>query len=395
MSAPSYRRLLALPGARAFFIPGLIARFGISMLALAILWAVHGVSGSFATAGLTTGAFAATEALLAPQVARLVDARGQRAVVSIQVGAFAIAAAGLLLGLFLAAPSWSIVAAAGVLGVACPQVGSMTIARWRYLIARPEQMPPALALEGVVNSAGYMVAPIVVTTVATTVNSVLPLLIGVLMVTGGTVALVLRRDSEPAPARAGKGLVIDSRLLARPFLTLSGVHACLGFYFGGTAICLTAVAFERGFATWAGAVGAGGAGLSLLFGLAYGSLSARTRPTTVMICAGISITAAFGALVTQPPTPVVIALLILAGGCVAAIAIPSGVVLQRTTAEGVYVQAITWTGSTSALGTALAGPVIGALVQGWSWSVGALAVAVTLGGIVVASVSLRSADQSR
>ncbi|WP_220449754.1 hypothetical protein [Nonomuraea longispora] len=73
MLPATYRALLRTPGATAFFSTATAGRVGIAMTSLGLVWLVHGRTGSYAVAGLVTGAFAVAEALAGPQLGRLLD----------------------------------------------------------------------------------------------------------------------------------------------------------------------------------------------------------------------------------------------------------------------------------------------------------------------------------
>src|SRR5688500_17375138 len=96
MSTATYRTLLRRPGAAAFFLTAAVGRVGIAMISLGIVWLVHARTGSYATAGLVTGAFAVAEALVGPQAARLIDRFGQTRVLPPVLLAHAAAVAALL-----------------------------------------------------------------------------------------------------------------------------------------------------------------------------------------------------------------------------------------------------------------------------------------------------------
>src|ERR1700723_3600987 len=85
-----YRTGLSLPGAAAFFAAAAVARLGVAMTILGVLWAVRGATGSFASAGVTTAAFALADATVGPQVARLVEDRGQHRVLPWTVLVFVV-----------------------------------------------------------------------------------------------------------------------------------------------------------------------------------------------------------------------------------------------------------------------------------------------------------------
>lgn len=370
----SYRLLLSLPGARAFSVPACLARLGVAMQSLALLWAVHGASGSFVLAGLCTGAFAIAESLLAPQAARFVDSHGQRAVARVQLPAFALAATTVLVANALDGPPWLWLLASGVAGVACPQIGSLAAARWRHLTGGSAQMTTALALEAALNELTFMVGPVLVTTLAAAVHPSAGLALASALVLGATTALIRRRDTEPPRQPRGPGLLWDSRWLDRSLLPFAALHLLLGTWFGGATICLTAMAIDLGAGAYAGVIAAGGGAASLLVGIAYGGT--RRLGARQALVGGAAVLALSSALLSQTHSLVPLVLLtVTAGACIAPIVIPAATALQQSTSRSLYVQAVTWTGSASALGSAASAPLVGRLVDGSSAQAGYLALA--------------------
>lgn len=69
-SSTPYRQALHTHGALRFFLAASVARIGIAMTGLGIVWLVHGATGSYAVAGTVTGGFAAGAAI----TGRIVDA---------------------------------------------------------------------------------------------------------------------------------------------------------------------------------------------------------------------------------------------------------------------------------------------------------------------------------
>jgi len=134
-----YRAVASLPGAAAFFGTAAVARLGVAMTSLAVLWAVRGATGSFAAAGVTTAVFALAEATAGPQVARLVEDRGQRRILPCSVTVFVIAVSGLIAGARLRLPLMVLAVMAMMAGASIPQVGALSAARWRHTVRTPDQ----------------------------------------------------------------------------------------------------------------------------------------------------------------------------------------------------------------------------------------------------------------
>lgn len=384
----NYRQLFLLPGAGRFFVPAALARLGVAMQSLAILWAVQGATGSFAIAGIATGAFAITEALLAPQVARFVDSHGQASVAVFQLPVFGLAAATLVVATSLHTPAWVWLMASAVAGVSCPQIGSLAAARWRHLTDGTAQISTALALEAAVNTVTFMVGPVLVTSLSATIHPAMGLVIATGLVVVFTASLVRCRESEPPRQARGPGLVLDARLLDRALLPFPALHLLLGIYFGGTTIYLTAAALSLGVAPYAGLIGAAGGVGGLLAGFVYGASSHRigTGPAMLLGSAGLFLFC-FGLSQSHGLVPLVL-LSTLAGACVSPIVVPAAVKLQEAAPASLYVQAITWTGSASALGTAIAAPLIGQLVDERSAQAGYLAITGVLSLLLIVTVLL-------
>jgi hypothetical protein len=116
-----YRAVLSLPGAAAFFAAAAVARLGVAMTILGVLWAVRGATGSFASAGVATAVFALADATAGPQVARLVEDHGQRRIVPWQAAVFVLAVSGLIVGAGLRLPLAALALMAMTAGASVPR----------------------------------------------------------------------------------------------------------------------------------------------------------------------------------------------------------------------------------------------------------------------------------
>src|SRR5258708_3005937 len=149
MSSATYRTLLRAPGAAAFFLTAPVARVGIAMTSLGIVWLVHARTGSYATAGLVAGGFAVAEAVAGPQQARLIDRFGQSRVLPPALLAHAAAVATLLALVAAGTPDWLMTAGGGLGGAPPPHPGALSPPRRAGLPPdeRAAALPPAVALE--------------------------------------------------------------------------------------------------------------------------------------------------------------------------------------------------------------------------------------------------------
>ena len=381
--AGSYLRLLALPGAAPFFAAASAGRVGVAATGLGLIWLVTGSGGSFAAAGTVVGAFAVTEAALGPQVARLVDRFGQSWVLPPVLAVHAIAMA-LTVAAVLTSASAPVVAVAGaVAGASIPQLGALSSARWVALLeGRRAWLARAFALESLANAIAFLAGPVLVSAVAATgrpwagAAGAAALVLG-----GGSVLAAQRRTAPPVgnPAvqrsqeRAGRspGAV---GLRSQRFILLVALSAVLGLHFGAVTLSITAWAQQQNSPATATTLFALSGGAGLLGAWAYGLRRWRAAATT-QLCwsvAAVATGAAAMALIaaTSQSGAVAPARSVGLGVCLAVIGLAVPVVIVQLSVlteagleRAVLTQALTWSNSASAAGSAGAGALAGALID--------------------------------
>lgn len=274
----TYRRVLGLPGALAFSLSGLVARLPISMVSLGIVILVSTRTGSYALAGTVSAAFLITNAVFAVLQARVIDRRGQRRVLPFTVSVFAIGLAALMVALEVGLGSPWLQVSAAVSGAAMPQIGSCVRARWTALVPDKRELQTAFAVEAVVDESVFMLGPILVTVLATTVHPLAGLSAAIVAGLAGTAALVSQRRTEPPvrdPDRHSHA--------AMPWPVLAPLTLCglaMGVLFGGAEVATVAFADEAGAKGVAGPMLAVWALGSLLSGLLTGAVQLRADNAT-------------------------------------------------------------------------------------------------------------------
>lgn len=372
--ARGYEVVLRTPGVARFFSYAALGRIGVAMSPLAVLWAVRGATDSFAQAGIATGAFAITDALVGPQVSRAVDHHGQRRVVSITGGFFTVLTGVLALCCFGGAPDWLLAVLAGSAGAVVPPVGALSAARWRGLVSGQDDLRIAMSLEAVVNDLAFLVGPVLVTTVGAAVASWAGLALAGGFVAVGLIGLLTATRTEPSPSGSGPGLLIDRRLVRGPFVALLAANLAMGLFFGGIPLTISAFALDHHAGALAGPIMAVSSVVSLCAGLAYGTLGRRAE-TTALIGTSVILTVGVSALTNVASIDGMFLGYALVGGCVAPILIPLALLLQRSTEHSVYTQSMTWMNSASAAGIAIAAPFVGHLIQLYGTTAGFLGTA--------------------
>ncbi len=367
MTVPSsYRALLRTPGAAAFFTPTAFGRIGIAMTGLSIVWLIRAATGSYATAGLVTGAFAVADALAGPQVGRLIDRFGQGRVLLPATLAHAAAVAALVLSADNHAPGWLLAVAGALVGATLPQLSAVALARWSALLDgdRRPALPTAYALESLSNSVAYLIGPALVSTIAAAGRPVLGTLTAAALVVAGGVVLALQRRTAPAVPPRADGRSHHRRALLRPgFVLLVGVNTAIGGFFGTMSIAVTAFAVERGTPGLAAGLFAASNGAGLLALLVYGQRHWPTPPRLQLAATASAL--GLGSLPFLAPTAPAA---VVAGVLLTAVAVPIVLVLGSVLADAVVdrrvlTEAFAWLGSASAAGSAVAATVAGVAID--------------------------------
>lgn len=275
----SYRRILGRPGTALFSATGLVARLPMSMVGLGIVLLVEGRSGSYGVAGAVAASYMIANAILAILQGRLVDRFGQAKVLT---GASVIFGVAMVLLMWSVEADWPIATAyafAAMGGASLPQIGSCVRARWSYVLSAPAEVQTAYALEAVVDEVVFILGPILVTVLATSIDPVVGLVTAVVTGVGGSIAFAAQRATEPPAHRHDHSVGARPPMPWRTVIPLIVVFAGLGVLFGAAEVTTVAFADEQGNKGYAGPLLALWALGSLVAGVITGAVTWRTGPT--------------------------------------------------------------------------------------------------------------------
>ncbi|AZM46300.1 MFS transporter [Streptomyces sp. WAC 06738] len=270
-----YRRLFAVPGARAFTAGNLVARLPMGMFSVSAVIMIAERYGSYALAGAVPAAGLAATAVVGPLTARLVDRRGQA---RIAVPAAAIAALGslvLALCVHLRAPAWTLFAAY-VLTATTPNTGGMSRARWAHAFRGPgpgnaAALHTANSFEQAADELCFMTGPVLAALLCTTAFPEAGTVTGAVLLMGGILLFASQRATEPPPRPRAPGERSRSPLRRPGFPPLLAVFCCAGAVFGSMEVVTIAYADRLGRPAAAGGILALLAAGSCLAGLVYGA----------------------------------------------------------------------------------------------------------------------------
>ena len=381
-----YARILREPGVATIVLATVLGRLPIGISGLAILLYVQEVTGSFAAAGACAGALALGSALGAPLLGRLVDWRGERALLPL---AF-VHAVGLVLVWALGAagaPTAALAGASLAAGTTLPPVSSVLRSRWPLLLsARPELIPSAFALDSVLIELIFVTGPLLTTAIVATVGPEYALAVSAASVLAGTSMLLagLHGRGRPDAPEAGTRRFGLGALAAPGLRTLVLASLPVGFALGTIEVVLPAFSAEEGSKELAGVLLAVWSGASGVAGLVYGARPARGRLEAVHLRLAFALPLACAVLFVASSPLTMAGLVIVAGLPVAPLIASRNQLVERVAPRGTATEAFTWPLTALVAGVSLGAAVGGALVEEYSWSAAvSVSVAVSAAGALL------------
>ncbi|MFB7091330.1 MFS transporter [Streptomyces sp. NPDC056296] len=369
-----YRRLLAIPGARAFTIGNLMARLPMGMFSVSAVVMIAGTRGSYALAGAVTATGLAATALVAPWTARLVDRHGQARVALPATLIAALGSLALLLCVRYDAPAWTLFAAYAATATT-PNTGGMARARWAHLLKGHEAdkggtgstgaadaLHTANSFEQAADELCFMLGPVLAAFLCTALFPEAGTLVGVVLLVSGMLLFTAQRSTEP-PARPSPTAKAPFRVPGIPPLLV--VCLAMGGVFGAMEVVTIAFADAQGHRAAAGVVLALQAAGSCAAGLLYGAMKpAGPAEHRLPWCV-----AAMTALLTLPllaasltgSLPLLALTLLVAGMATAPTMVTTMTLVQQRTPEGRLNE-----GMTLAVTGLLGGIACGSAAGGWT-----------------------------
>ncbi|MFS4109058.1 MFS transporter [Streptomyces sp. PD-S100-1] len=362
-SRPGYGQLLRTRGAWTFLLPGFAARQPFAMLTISIVLLVQHTTGSYGAAGATAAVTGVAMALFAPYSGRLADRYGQRAV--LLPGVLVHSLAGLTLtALALAhAPLWVLFVAAVPTGASVPQIGPMVRARWGVTLKDSPLMTTAAAFESVTDELTFVFGPLLATALCTAVAPAAGLLTEASLTLVGGLLFAAQKRTQPSVA-ASDGHARVERVSA---LSVPGVRVLItaflgiGSVFGGMQVSLAAFTESIGEPGLNGVLYGTFAAGNMLSGVVCGAIAWKAAPQRRLLVGYTALALAASALWTAHSVPLLAALGLLVGMCIAPALITGYTLVEGLVPAGARTEAFTWLTGAVALGQAAAVTVAGQL----------------------------------
>jgi MFS family permease len=387
-------RLLSSPGARALLGSSIFARLPLAMFSIALLVHAQRLTGSFAVAGVVSGAYAVSGAVSAPVLGRLVDRHGQTAVL---IGGATATALALLTTALLpsSAPPLLLIGLAAAAGLSTPPLEACIRTLLPAIVAEPSELPALFALESTLLELTFIFGP------------PLALGLGALWSTGAALAasgIVMLACTLAFAAQPASRSWQPERKLSRPrggslrspaVRTLVFVLVGTGAVFGSVDVGVTSAAKALGSTAAAGPLLALWGLGSLLGGIAATRLGGGARRAGGLTLLLAALALGHGALLlTTGSVLAIAAVILLAGTTISPTEASIYVMVGRAAGDGAPTEAFSWLWTASSTGAALGASVAGALAQS-AGAPAAFAFAGAAGGVavMVAAFGARSLDK--
>jgi MFS family permease len=356
--------LTSSPGAMRLTVISVLARLPMAMLSIGLLVHAEHLTGSLAAAGVVAGAYAVALGVSGPLLGRVVDRRGQTAVLVAGAGV-AGAALAATAALPSGAPLVAVVALAAVVGMSAPPVGACMRTLLPAVVADRAALRAAYAAESAAIELTWISGPPLVLAVTAAWSTGVALAVAGVVLVAGTAAFA----AEPAsrawrPAPSPPQSWSRGSLRAPAMRTLVLVLLALGVVFGAVEVAVVGAADALGSAAAAGPLlGLWGAG-SLAGGVVAARMGggARTGAGLALVLAALA--AGHLALAAAAGSAVALAAVVtLAGATIAPTYASVYAMVDHAAPAGTVTEAFAWLSTAVAVGASVGAACAGALAD--------------------------------
>jgi predicted MFS family arabinose efflux permease len=380
--------IASAPGALRVFVISIVARLPLTMLSIGLLVHAQRLTGSFAVAGVVTGAYAVSLGVGGPLLGKLVDRRGQTLVL---VASAAVAAPLLAVVAVLPAGTSAtvLVALACAIGLASPPIGACVRTLFPGLLGDADAVRAAYAADASASELTWIAGPPLALGLGAAWSTGAALAAAGLILLVSTVAFAVQpasRSWRPAPAAGSRG----GSLRTPAMRTLVMVLVAVGVLFGAVEVAVTAATGALGSTAAAGPLlGVWGAGslvggvLAARFGGGAHGAAGLTLVLVALTVGHLALTAAAGSVLALA------AVLLVAGAAIAPTYATVYAMVDHAAPAGTVTEAFAWLGTAIAIGASAGAAAAGSLAD-HAGPAAAFAMAGAAGAAAVLLALLRS-----
>lgn len=284
--ANPYSILFQQPGTKAFSTAGFFARMPLSMTGIGIITMLSQTHDSYWLAGAVAATFAFAMAILAPQISRAVDRRGQSKILPWVTLVSVLALVALFAATRFNAPQWTLYLFAALAGC-MPSMSAMVRARWSQLYRGSSKLHTAFSFESVLDEICFIVGPPISVGLSVALFPEAGILVAAALLAVGVYVFVSQKATEP-PVVSASGPRGPSVLALQSVKILVLALIALGTIVGTIDVIAVAFAKEQGQPAAASLVLSAYALSSCVAGLIFGTLKIKTPLPTLFLWASLA-----------------------------------------------------------------------------------------------------------
>jgi len=358
-----YASVLRGQGTAVPLTASIVGRLSLGTTSLALLLLVRDTSGSYAVAGLVSGAYALAFGVLGPSLARIADRTGPVRALRTTGVLHPVLLAVVVLTARSDLPLPVLLVPTVLAGATVPPLGPVMRALWAGALRGPA-LATAYSLESVVVELCFVLGPLLVASLTIAFDPSAPVLasaalagVGALWLSATRRVGAVRPHDERHGSRFGP---LSSPAVRALLLTVAGVGAS----FGAVEVAVPAFVEQEGArASSAGVLLAVWSAGSIVGGLVYGGLDLRTphRSQLPVLVTALAVGTALPLLATGTTT-LGLALFVF-GTTIAPFSACNSVLLGQAAPAGTVTEAFAWSTSMIFGGAAVASAASGLLVE--------------------------------
>ena len=359
MSNP-YKEIFSVPGTKSFSAAGFLARLPLAMAPIGIVAMLSQTHGEYWLAGAVSATFALTNALISPQVSRLVDRFGQAAVLTPATIVSVLAFLALIVASHQGWPVWTLFASA-FLAAAMPSMPAMLRARWTEIFRDRPELNTAFAFESAADELVYIAGASLSVGLAVALFPQAGMLISTAFLAVGTFAFVLQRATEPAVQHVAGSPPQKSAIRLRPVQVITLALIFVGATFATAEVSAVAITKELGQPNAASLVIGVYAIGSFVVGLILGALNPRMALQKQLMIAVAVLALTALPLPFAGTVPLLALAVFVSGIAISPTFITAFGLVERRVPSAMLTEGVTWVTTGIGIGMAL-----GAFVAGWA-----------------------------